>query len=95
MSNVTVAVRVRPLSGKEQMRGAFAVLEVQDGAQINCIDPDDKMGGIDYLRLDKTKDKSYAFDHAFDHATFLSFGFAASAASVIASTEACVGLTAP
>ena len=24
------------------------------------------MGGIDYLRLDKTKDKSYAFDHAFD-----------------------------
>ena len=25
------------------------------------------MGGIDYLRLDKTKDKSYAFDHAFDH----------------------------
>ena len=24
------------------------------------------MGGIDYLRLDKTKDKSYAFDQAFD-----------------------------
>ena len=26
------------------------------------------MGGIDYLRLDKTKDKAYAFDHAFDAA---------------------------
>ena len=38
----------------------------QDGKQINCNDPDDKMGGIDYLRLDKTKDKSYAFDPAFD-----------------------------
>ena len=24
------------------------------------------MGGIDYLRLDKTKDKSYRFDHALD-----------------------------
>ena len=23
------------------------------------------MGGIDYLRLDKTKDKAYFFDHAF------------------------------
>ena len=24
------------------------------------------MGGIDYLRLDKTKDKAYAFDHVRD-----------------------------
>lgn len=40
----------------------------QDGKQINANDPDDKMGGIDYLRIDKTKDKSYAFDHAFDAA---------------------------
>ena len=31
--------------------------------QVN--DPDDKMGGIDYLRLDKTKDKAYQFDAAF------------------------------
>ena len=28
--------------------------------QVN--DPDDKMGGIDYLRLDKTKTKHYRFD---------------------------------
>ena len=27
-------------------------------------DPDDKMGGIDYLRLDKTKTKHYRFDFA-------------------------------
>ena len=64
--NLTVAVRVRPLSSKERARGAADCLVVQDGRQINAIDPDDKMGGIDYLRLDKTKDKAYAFDHAFD-----------------------------
>ena len=34
--------------------------------QINVNDPDDKMGGIDYLRLDKNRDKAYAFDLAFD-----------------------------
>jgi len=39
---------------------------LQEGRQINVADPDDKMGGVDYLRLDKSKDKSYAFDHALD-----------------------------
>ena len=67
-SNIIVAVRVRPLSAKEKTRGAYACIVVQDGKQINVNDPDDKMGGIDYLRLDKTKDKAYAFDHAFETA---------------------------
>ena len=69
--NITVAVRVRPLSQKEVDRGAFPCLEVADGKEINCIDPDDKqvesLGGhkvTDYLRLDKHKDRSYAFDSA-------------------------------
>ena len=68
--NITVAVRVRPLTQKEVSRGASACLEVE-GSQIRCDDPDDKqvesLGGhkvTDYLRLDKTKDRSYAFDHA-------------------------------
>jgi hypothetical protein len=69
--NIHVAVRVRPLSQKEVDRGAFPCLDVKDGEQISCIDPDDKqlesLGGAkvtDYLRLDKTKDRSYRFDHA-------------------------------
>jgi len=65
-NNITVAVRVRPLSEKEQARKSHNCLVVQEGKQINVNDPDTKMGGIDYLRLDKTKDRSYAFDHAFD-----------------------------
>ena len=50
-ANITVAVRVRPLSQKEVMRGAFPTLEVHDGRTIDVMDPDDKMGGLDYLRL--------------------------------------------
>ena len=63
-SNLTVAVRVRPLNGKEEGRQSWATVEVLDDHVI-VNDPDDKMGGIDYLRLDKTKTKHYRFDHAF------------------------------
>ena len=66
MSNITVAVRVRPLSSGEKEKGQKSCLVVSEARQINVIDPDDKMGGIDYLRMDKTKDRAYAFDHAFD-----------------------------
>ena len=98
-SNLTVAVRVRPLSIKEKARQSWATVEVLDDTHVmvrghfspfflspypapgspalsrrsllpsfHCTrqvnDPDDKMGGIDYLRLDKTKTKHYRFDTA-------------------------------
>ena len=101
-SNLTVAVRVRPLSLKEKARQSWATVEVLDATHVLvrdrplalylhfdfsdarrgrgtflshrlflplCLtpfvrvqvnDPDDKMGGIDYLRLDKTKTKHCA-----------------------------------
>ena len=37
-ANITVAVRVRPLSQKEVMRGAFPTLEVHDGRTIDVMD---------------------------------------------------------
>ena len=46
--------------------GRFAVVTRLRCTQINVVDPDDKMGGIDYLRLDKNRDKAYAFDAALD-----------------------------
>ena len=64
-SNINVTVRVRPLSSKETGRSSWNCLAVQDGRQINVSDPDDKMGGIDYLRLDKTKTKHYRLDSVF------------------------------
>ena len=83
VNNITVAVRVRPLSAKETGRGGFACIVVQDGRQVNVNDPDDKMGGIDYLRMDKTKDKAYAFDHAFDHSVSQQTVFEGTAQKVI------------
>jgi hypothetical protein len=40
--NITVAVRVRPLATKERQRKAFACTVVQEGRQINVVDPDEK-----------------------------------------------------
>ena len=62
---MTVGVRVRPLSSRETKKAAKSVLTVTDGSKIFAADPDEKMGGRDYLRLDKTKDHAYRFDNAF------------------------------
>ena len=62
---MVVGVRLRPLSSKENKRGSHACLAVKEGGQVFATDPDDKMGGLDYLRLDKNKDKAYQFDYAF------------------------------
>ena len=63
--NITVAVRVRPLTSQEKARHAYPTIKVLDAEHVLVSDPDDKMGGIDYLRLDKTKTKHYCFDHSF------------------------------
>ena len=42
-----------------------------------------RSAGIDYLRLDRTKDKSYAFDHAFDERVTQREVFSGTAARVI------------
>ena len=60
-----VGVRVRPLLRKESARNPHSCLEVKEGKHVFASDPDDKMGGIDYLRLDKNKDKAYTFDCAW------------------------------
>ena len=59
-----MAVRVRPLTELELGYNAWSTVEVIDETHVQVNDPDDKMGGLDYLRLDKTKAKHYAFDHA-------------------------------
>ena len=64
-ARMVVGVRVRPLSSKEARKGNTDVLEVKNGQECYAYDPDDKMGGLDYLRLNVSKDKAYTFDHAF------------------------------
>ena len=41
-SNITVTVRVRPLSGKERARQSHSCLEVK-GNEVNTKDPDEKV----------------------------------------------------
>ena len=65
MSRMVVAVRARPLGRKEINKGSHDCLVIENGCEVFANDPDDKMGGLDYLRLDKTKDKHYMYDHAF------------------------------
>ena len=47
-----------------------------------------QMGGIDYLRLDKTKDKAYAFDRAFDESVVQEVVFRHTTAPIIRSVLA-------
>ena len=46
---MTVGVRVRPLSSKELKRGSHSCLVTKEGKHVFAHDPDDKMGGLDYL----------------------------------------------
>jgi hypothetical protein len=64
-TRMIVGVRCRPLSGKEFQGGNTNVIDIENGRDVFANDPDDKMGGLDYLRLNVTKDKAYTFDHAF------------------------------
>ena len=60
-----VGVRVRPLSAAESARGAVDCLSVTEGNKVFARDPDEKMGGRDYLRLQQFNDHAYQFDAAF------------------------------
>lgn len=63
--NIIVGMRVRPLNAKEKERSAWVCVDVLDHENVLVNDPDDKMGGLDYLRLNKTKTMHYCFDYAF------------------------------
>ena len=47
--NISVVVRARPLSHDEEARGLYECIRVDtDGKHLVVLDPDDKMGGLDY-----------------------------------------------
>lgn len=64
-SNILVAVRVRGLLPAERSTGGRAIMRVLDRKVVVLMDP-----GVtapdDYLRLNKSKEKRYAFDFVFD-----------------------------
>lgn len=60
-SNILVTVRVRPLSAKSKSQPIVRVLE---GKVILVLDPAEEQD--DYLRVNRTREKQYAFDTVFD-----------------------------
>jgi hypothetical protein len=80
-SNITVAVRVRP-----GVEGDPRCVHVHARTYLDVADPDDKLGGIDYLRLNKTRAKRYAFDVVLGEECDQQEVFASTAARLIQPT---------
>lgn len=62
-NHINVAVRCRPLSASEMASGAVDIVRIMDHKLVLLMDPGSASN--DYLRLDKSKEKRYAFDQAF------------------------------
>jgi len=66
-SNILVAVRARPLSKKEKESDSFEVVEILEGKVVILLDPNlDAPKPEEAFRVNRTKEKQYAFDFAFD-----------------------------
>mmetsp|Transcript_34315 Transcript_34315/g.80273 ORF Transcript_34315/g.80273 Transcript_34315/m.80273 type:complete len:873 (-) Transcript_34315:35-2653(-) len=83
-SSITVAVRCRPLSGNERAAGAQDICRVLDRQLVILLDPS-LHGNHDFLRIDKSREKRYAFDHAFGAEVNTEEVFTACTAPLIAS----------
>ena len=64
-SNIRVAVRVRPLLPSEKAQNARSIVRVMGKQLIILMDPG-VTASDDFLRLNKSKEKRYAFDIGFD-----------------------------
>jgi len=65
-NNILVAVRVRPLSSKEQTISNYETIRVLDGKVVVLLDPSNQFDANDVFRNHRNKEKQYAFDFAFD-----------------------------
>lgn len=66
-SNIMVCVRVRPMNAKEIMMGGKSLLRVLKGKLVVMLNP--QVARDDFLRLNRNREKRYAFDYAFDEDT--------------------------
>ncbi|CAK9040157.1 Kinesin-like protein KIF19 [Durusdinium trenchii] len=66
-SRISVAVRCRPLSNSEKNNEVVDICRVMDQRLVILLDPG--AASTDYLRHDKSKEKRFAFDQAFDPET--------------------------
>lgn len=69
ISNIMVAVRLRPMWQKENDRGEISIVKILDKNLVILRDPMDVMNEEKVLGKNRTKEKQYAFDFAFDEGT--------------------------
>lgn len=69
-SNVLVAIRTRPLSKKEKELDSKPILEILEGKVVVLVDPmSDQAVPEEAFRVNRTKERQYAFDFAFSEDT--------------------------
>ena len=61
-----VAVRLRPMWKKEENRGELSIVRILDRKVVILMDPADVMNEEKILGRNRTKEKQYAFDFAFE-----------------------------
>ena len=64
-----VAVRLRPMWKKERDGGEFSIVKMLDSKVVILRDPADVMNEEKVLGKNRTKEKQFAFDVAFDENT--------------------------
>jgi len=64
-----VAVRLRPMWERETERGDLSIVKIMDRNVVILRDPQDVMAEEKVLGKNRTKEKQYAFDFAFDDNT--------------------------
>ena len=68
-NNMIVAVRVRPLSKKEIEKEEFEIVRIMDKKLVILMDPLELLNAKGALGKNRSKEKQYAFDYAFDSET--------------------------
>ena len=65
-SKIMVAVRLRPMWKKEVDKGEISIVKILDRNVVILMDPADVMNEEKVLGKNRSKEKQYAFDYAFD-----------------------------
>lgn len=68
-NNMIVAVRMRPLGKKEIEREEFEIIRIMDKKLVILMDPLELLNAKGALGRNRSKEKQYAFDYAFDQDT--------------------------
>jgi len=69
VNKIMVAVRLRPMWKKEVDKNEISIVKILDTNVVILMDPADVMNEEKVLGKNRTKEKQYAFDFAFDENT--------------------------